>query len=417
MSARRIPFLLVLLAASAAATVGAAPAVRAADPIPPGCHPYSAEGDYACAGMALRFHTAGSAVATSDIWAGQWLFTDDAGHRRIGSCVFNRGLHPPADAPAQPVALNLPNDPGGARSAYLTWRYGDTRDDLTAAALWALFHFYAQDPAGSERAHDPEQPLVPSLDVLASASGVPALQELAVALDREAARYAAAFTLDLAAGGSTVTATVRSGSEPVPDVAVTWRGGEARTDANGQVMTDVEPGDAAAAIVWAPAVPAAYLAQPLHPHAYGGQVLLAAAPPVRLDASIEVPRPTTTTVAPTTTTTTEPPPPPTPPPTEAPTTETPPTTEAETTTTTEGPTSTSETPPTEAPTTEASTTTTVEAAVVAPPVPSTPPPVDTLPATGSARGVATAAAVVLGLGIGALVGLRRRLQTPAADPW
>src|SRR6478735_8101856 len=153
--------------------LASAPAAHAAsyEAIPAWCRPYSDAGDYACAGMELPFHTAGGAAAASDIWAGQWLFTDDAGHYRLGSCTFNRGLHPRVDTPARQVAPQLPNDPSGGRSAYLTWRYGDTQDDLTAAALWALYHYYAQDPAGSTRADDPESPLVPSLDMLAFASG------------------------------------------------------------------------------------------------------------------------------------------------------------------------------------------------------------------------------------------------------
>jgi hypothetical protein len=134
--------------ALAPASAGARPPT--AEP-PPGCRPYSDAGDYACAGMELPFHTSGAEAATSTIWAGQWLFTDEAGNYRLGSCTFNRGLHPRADDPAQPIQQSFPNDPRREKGAYLTWRYGATTDHLTAAALWAIFHYYAQDPAGSAR--------------------------------------------------------------------------------------------------------------------------------------------------------------------------------------------------------------------------------------------------------------------------
>ena len=37
-------------------------------------------------------------------------------------------------------------------------------DNLTAAAMWAVFHYYAQDSAGTRRAINGAAPLVPSLD-------------------------------------------------------------------------------------------------------------------------------------------------------------------------------------------------------------------------------------------------------------
>ena len=85
-----------------------------------------------------------------------------------------------------------------------------------------------------------------------------------------------------------------------------------------------------------------------------------------------------------------------------------------------------ETPPTTAavtvateaaPTTEAPTTSTAPPTVAEAVASSSSPPASTLPATGSARGVASAGAVTLGLGIGALVGLRRRLHAPPTDDW
>ncbi len=436
MTCTRLLFASTLLVTSA---IGHAPRAAAYESIPPSCRPYSAAGDYACAGLELRFHTAGTSAAASEIWGGQWLFTDDRGAYRIGSCVFNRGLHPRADSPAQQVPLALPLDPAGAKSAYLTWRYGDTQDDLTAAALWAVFHYYAQDPAGSTRAYDPEAPLVPSLDVLAFASGAPELQRLTQALDAEANRFAAPFTLELTLDAATVTATVRSGTEPVPGVAITWRGAEGVTDANGQASIAATPGTTWAAFAAVPAAPVAYVAEPLRPHVYGGQVLLTPSPLGRVEASIEVPAPTTTTTSTEVPTSA-------PPTTEAPTTmvETTAapttTTGAPTTTTTQAPTTTTEAPATtteapatttEAPATTAAVETTAtptttevpDTSTMAPPVieatPASPPPPtpSTLPATGTTRGVVTAATVALGLGIGALIGLRRRLQVTATDDW
>jgi len=51
-------------------------------------------GDYRCAGLRVGFHTAGVAYSTHDQWLGQWLYVDDEGQYRVGSCVFNRGTHP-----------------------------------------------------------------------------------------------------------------------------------------------------------------------------------------------------------------------------------------------------------------------------------------------------------------------------------
>ncbi|HSB88118.1 MAG TPA: hypothetical protein VLD86_17525, partial [Ilumatobacteraceae bacterium] len=109
-------------------------------------------GDYRCAGLAIEFHTAGVAFSPGPIWAGQWLFVDESGQFRVGSCVFNRGLHPTITVPSVVVPQSFPNDPTGTKSAYLTWRYGDTTDNLTAAGMWAVMHYYAQDGAGSRRA-------------------------------------------------------------------------------------------------------------------------------------------------------------------------------------------------------------------------------------------------------------------------
>src|ERR1043165_3347553 len=127
--------------------------------------------DYRCAGLAIEFHTRGVAFSPAPIWAGQWLFVDEQGQFRVGSCTFNRGIHPTIDAPSHVVAQSFPNDPTGAKGAYLTWRYGDTTDNLTAPAMWAVFHFYGQDSAGSRRASNPLAPLIPSLSMVSEASG------------------------------------------------------------------------------------------------------------------------------------------------------------------------------------------------------------------------------------------------------
>ena len=152
--------------------------------------------DYRCAGIAIEFHTAGVAFSPGPIWAGQWLFVDEIGQFRVGSCTFNRGIHPTIDAPSSLVAQTFPNDPTGAKGAYLTWRYGDTTDDLTAAAMWAVFHYYAQDGAGTRRASNGAVPLVPSLGMVAEASGRDDIQTLAVQLDAEAARLAGPWTIE-----------------------------------------------------------------------------------------------------------------------------------------------------------------------------------------------------------------------------
>ena len=99
-------------------------------------------------GLVIDFHTGGVARSPGPLWAGQWLFTDEDGNLRVGSCTLNRGVHPTSSVPSRPVSQVFPRDPAGDRGAYLTWRYGDTADPLTAAAMWAVMHFYAQDAAG-----------------------------------------------------------------------------------------------------------------------------------------------------------------------------------------------------------------------------------------------------------------------------
>jgi LPXTG-motif cell wall-anchored protein len=438
-----------VIAAAVAVALAATPvgARRPTAEPPPGCRPYSDAGDYACAGIELAFHTSGSGAATSTIWAGQWLFTDDAGNYRLGSCTFNRGLHPRADDPARPIAQSLPNDPGHDKSAYLTWRYGSTTDDLTAAALWAIFHYYAQDPAGSARAADPTSSLVPSLEMVGQASGRADLQQRAIALDAEAARYAGKFRMSADVAGTTVTIRVAVDKVGVPGVAVDVDGTVLVTDDAGAVTVQAVPGSTVRASASIPGEPVVYLAAPLRPHQFGGQSLITAGPPSRNETGATVPLPatTTTTLPPpttaaatttsttSTTSTTTPPATTTPATTATPTTTTraPSTTSSTTSTSTPTTTTASTTiPPSTAtstvPPTDAATTSTAPAVssstsivdVAPPPVPSPPPapPPSTLPETGTTQTVAGAAALVLGAGVGALVGLRRRLRPAAAAP-
>jgi hypothetical protein len=61
-------------------------------------------GDYRCAGLAIDYHTGGVGRSPFKIWAGQWLFVDEAGQYRVGSCTFNKGVHPTTSKPSRPVA-------------------------------------------------------------------------------------------------------------------------------------------------------------------------------------------------------------------------------------------------------------------------------------------------------------------------
>ena len=156
------------VSAALAATAGAAPL---GPTLPAWCTAHTSfdgspdvPDDYRCAGMAIEYHTAGVAYSPFPIWAGQWAFTDTAGDYHLGYCTMNRAHHPTVAAPSVPVAQTLPNDPTGAKAGYLMWRHGDTQDPLTAAALWAVAHYYAQDAAGTNRAATATYPLVPRLD-------------------------------------------------------------------------------------------------------------------------------------------------------------------------------------------------------------------------------------------------------------
>ena len=369
--------------------------------IPSGCVPHRpldggtdfAE-DYHCAGLPLDYHVDGASHSPYPMWAGQWLFVDEQGAFRHGSCTFNRGIHPTITSSATRVSQTFANDPTGEKAAYLTWRYGNTSNDLTAAALWAVFHYYAQDAAGSNRSADPNAALVPSLDVVATASGRADIAAAAVALDAEARRYSAGFTLDveLAENGH-AEAHLMSGSTPVDHAVITVtvaseRGAptslEVATDAQGaaafSVMGITSESGAETVSVTAtadgPSPAQVYLGAPADAGALG-QTLITASGATRLTAT------TTAVVSPPVTTTTEPP-----------TTTTPPTTN------TAIPEPTTTTPPT-------STTEPLIAPVTTLPTAQVDPP---LPVTGAASiGVAYWATALLVAGVGVVGVVRRRL--------
>ncbi len=318
--------------------------------------------DFRCAGFAIEFHTAGVALSPAPIWAGQWLFVDEAGQYRVGSCTFNRGIHPNIDSPSFPVAQLFPNDPTGAKGAYLTWRYGDTTDNLMAAAMWAVFHYYAQDGAGTRRAFNGSAPLIPSLTTIAAASGSDAIQTVAIALDAEAALFAGEWTISATLGiDGRIDVAVAAGTQPVLGARITllMSGQDApttvETDIAGlaQATKPVAPGlMTVVASTSSPGLAAVYRGSPAGPDPQGAQRLVTGGPPKTLSATatVDVPLPPTTTT----------------------TTTIPPTT---TTTTTIPPTTTTTIPPT---TTTAATTTTTTAATTIPPT-TLPPETTTLP--------------------------------------
>ena len=269
-----------------------------------------ASGDYRCAGMAIQFHTAGVAHSPSPIWAGQWLFIDQQGQFRKGWCTFNRGTHPTIDMPSHSVPVVLPNDAGGRKAAYLAWRYRDTFDALTSAGLWAVFHFYAADAAGSNRSTTPSSPLVPSLGTLAAASGRADLQTRAQQLDAEASAFTGEWQLQVAVDATgLVRVSLSSGDTPVPDasVQVLVSGDDEShpltTGADGRATVEVRlpPSTATvAATVEIPGAVRAYRGVPASPNPNGAQVLMSAGPPTVLHATATVSPPTTTTTSATT---------------------------------------------------------------------------------------------------------------------
>jgi len=310
------------LALVALATALPAMPTSSAD-VPPHCtvHTSFSDGadvanDYRCAGLAIAFHTSGASASPWPIWAGQWLFVDEHGEFRAGSCTFNRGTHPTIASPSTPVLQPFPNDPTGDRSAYLAWKYGDTTDPLTAAALWAVFHHYALDAAGSNRSANPAAPLISRLDGIAAATGRPDLQQAAMALDAEAQVMSGEWSLSVAIEpDGEISVELLAGDRPVADreVEVLVSGDDdsriVLTGAGGRATVAVSPSPGivtVAATTEAPGRVQAYRGAPASPNPLGGQTLVVAGPPELLQAtaSVDVPAPTTSTTATTTTTTT-----------------------------------------------------------------------------------------------------------------
>ncbi|MCU1399711.1 MAG: hypothetical protein JWN62_2820 [Acidimicrobiales bacterium] len=341
--------------------------VALAAPAPPaGCVPHTTfvpggtdyVDDYRCAGTAIDYHTGGVGRSPYPIWAGQWLLVDESGNFRLGWCTFNRGTHPTIDRHSAPITQSLPNDPRGAKSAYLMWRYGRTSDNTRATALWAVFHYYAQDAAGSNRASNASAPLVPSLQGISEASGRQDVEGLAIALDAEASRLAGPFSIDvvLASNGSG-SARVLAGGVPVPATAVRVevqgaafddesQTADLVTDDTGSVAFEIVGPAQSATVVASTSAPGSaqvYRAAAADPVGHLPQTLITTGTPAAVQGQAGVTLddlPTTTTEAPPTT--------------EVPTTEAPPTTDM--------PPSTEETTTVpETTTTEVATTTTVEA--------------------------------------------------------
>ena len=398
-------------------------------------------GDMRCAGLSIPFHTGGVARSPKPIWAGQWLLLDETGVVRIGTCVFNRGIHPTVDHPSTPITQQFPNDASGGKRAYLAWRYGAATDDLTAAAMWAVAHYYAQDSAGSNRAINPSLPLVPALAQVAEMSGRQDLEDAALALDAEATRFSAPFamTVEVQADGRGAL-HLRSGEAAIGGATVVLRvtGAAFDDDATTTTLTTDSGGDATfevvgppqridvAAETMAPGPAQVYRAAPADPVGYLPQTLLTAghAATIRATATVTLEAPATTTTEPPTTTT-EAAPTTTEPPTT--TTEAPTTTTEPTTTTAEPATTTTEPATTTEPSTTTSSTTTEPATTAvaaptttapslppvtvaaAPPLPETPPAA--LPRTGSSGGgaayIGTGALVA---GVGVLGAVRRRMR-------
>jgi hypothetical protein len=250
--------------------------------------------DYRCAGIAIEFHTGGVAYSPGPIWAGQWLFTDEAGQFRAGTCVF--------------------------KSGYLAWRYGETRDDLTAAGMWAVMHYYAQDAAGTRRAKDPTAPLIPSLDMIAAASGRDDLQAMAVALDAEAARAIGPWQLAVSVDDAgTVAARLSAGESPLASLPVSFLLAgrdeplDAMTEEDGVATVSAGLAGPVTVVATAPQPGPALVYQglPAGRHREGGQHLVTGGPVQPLTATFSPPTTTIpdttlpdTTAATTTTTTT-----------------------------------------------------------------------------------------------------------------
>jgi hypothetical protein len=262
-------------------------------------------GDYRCAGLVLRFHTSGVSNAVSPIWAGQWLFTDADGQFRVGTCTFNRGTHPTVHPSSRAVSQSFPNDPVGEKGAYLAWRYGDTTDPLTAAAVWAVFHHYALDPAGTNYSADPAAPLVPSLGGLAAATGRADLQARALALDAEANAFREPWNLSVSArADGVVSVTLLAGTTPVPDRPISVLVGgvdssfEATTGTDGNATVTVPLPSGTVTVVAttdSPGPMQVFRGSPASPNPYGAQPLVTgSSEELRVDTELAVGEPDTT---------------------------------------------------------------------------------------------------------------------------
>jgi hypothetical protein len=297
------PILPIVVAGLACVVPSPASAGRLGTDVPSHCVAHTSLGggpdlpdDYRCAGLAIDYHAAGVGRAQVRSWAGQWLFIDETGQYRVGSCTFNLGTHPNVTDPSHPVEQAFPNDPTGALGAYLTWRYGDTTDALTAAAMWVVLHFYAQDAGGSSFADPGSAPLVPSLSRVAAASGRSDLQQRAVDLHAEAQRFAGSWTLEASVtGDGAVTIAVRSGDEPVAGHPVTVDAGDTTVvlitgdDGTATVELPVAPGLLAiTASAESPGPLVVYRGTPVGPDSNGAQTLATAGDPVVLHATTEV---------------------------------------------------------------------------------------------------------------------------------
>ena len=271
-------------------------------------------GDYRCAGLAINYHNSGASSSPFPIWAGQWLFKDGDGQFRVGSCTLNRAEHPTVAYPSYPVSQSFPNDPTGAKGAYLTWRYGETTDNMTAAAMWALYHFYAQDAAGSNRASSATAPLVPSLSGIAVDSGSAELQARAQQLNHEAVQYSGQWQLTVSIGSDgVVTATLMSGTNPVPQqpISVLVSGSDnpfaATTGSDGTATVTVPTAAGTVTVVAnavAPGSSLVFRGTPASPDPHGAQTLVTGGVPSALSATAQLEvAPTTTTAVPETTTT------------------------------------------------------------------------------------------------------------------
>lgn len=426
------PFALAPLVLVVSSLLGLVPgeAAAAGDAVPAHCVAHTTfsdgadlAGDYRCAGLAVAFHTAGASASPFPLWAGQWLFVDDTGQYRMGTCTFNRGTHPTVLVPSKPVAQFFPNDPGGLKAGYLLWRHGATTDPLVAAGLWAVLHHYTLDAAGSNRSADPAAPLVPRLDGLAAATGRADLQATALALDAEARAMSAPWTLQVHVDrtSGSVTATLLAGIRPVPGRSVTIlvsgddvsRSATTGMDGRATVAVPLPQGAVAVAVTSdAPGPVQVYRGSPAAPNPLGAQTLAVAGAPrvLRAVTSLDALPPTTTS-----------------PPTMSPPTMSPPTTEVQpaTTTTATPETTTSPTtaPPTSLPVVPVTTTPPTTTPTDIPAIPGTtheiaptttaPAPHPPLPTTG--RGgdgvVAPLATAFLVGGIGLLGTLRRRGHT------